>query len=279
MKALRPFVAAAWPQLAGFALRPPSVRAAGAWCATARGGFTGRPREAAVPFPYWLPMRSSGTTADIPPAPVLAPAPAPTSVLVKVGDAGRFSLIKDFGIMAEDRMSLLDTLASSKHFAAKLTSVLLDECAVWVCASASGKAPSPAEAAASCELEGSVTLGALAADLVTAAGVNLFVHVILPAGTSAAAVQGELPARVSISRIVSRGDDCPPLITFLLHRPISARALPRHRSTSRAGRNYAVPLGSADSRGRVGRHGPAGTSYGGSSWKATRIAGADPVAY
>ena len=175
---------------APLALAPAAVVILGADVVRLPAPFAAPP----MPLARWLALRSHSTAAGASLVAPLVPAPTP-AVLVKVGEAGLYSLIKVPKVMGMDRMSLLEALASHKGFAATLSGVALHECVVRVCASASTKAPSTAEAAAASELEGTETLCTLASSVApTPLGSNLFVRVTLPAGETAPPVvtaQGE----------------------------------------------------------------------------------------
>jgi hypothetical protein len=160
---------------AGLALHGPSALAGGALLTVSR-----TPVEP-LSLARWLSVRPRGAAAS-PVAPKkAAQAHRPPAVLVKVGDAGLYSLVKLPEGLGMDRLSLLEALASSKGFAVKLRDVALDEGAVHVCTSASEEAPSAAEAGAASALVGIKTLGTLAASMPAAQpGAHLFVHVALP---------------------------------------------------------------------------------------------------
>jgi hypothetical protein len=155
---------------------PASAAAAGA----ARFGWL-----AAVPLllpTSWLSTRGlHGTTAASTGA--RGRPAARGAVLVKVG-GGKYLVVDRAGLVRMKSGALLKALEQDKAFATKLAGVALDECAVFVCASTSKKAPTAGEEAAARELEGAETLGDLAAGLAGAspgAGTpNLFVRVALP---------------------------------------------------------------------------------------------------
>ena len=181
---LSSFLSGSWgarlQAVAGLAQRVPTIALSAA--AGGVGSGMGPPRQPVpgappVPLARWMAMHSHDGVAGAPSAVPEARA-QPPAVLVKVGGAGLYSLVKFRDMMGMDRMALLDALASFKGFAPDLAGVALQRCAVRVCASASNKAPSAPEVAASCELEGAETLGALTAAVPP--NTNLFVCVMLP---------------------------------------------------------------------------------------------------
>jgi hypothetical protein len=183
MRLSRLLVAAGARPPAAAARAPPLLRRAPVTAAAAGAARFGA--LAAVPLVLptsWLSTRGLHGTA-VASTGARGPPAARSAVLVKVG-SGLFSLAKIPKATGMDRMSLLEALAESKAFAASLTGVALDKCAVRVCVSASKKAPTAAEEAAARELEGAETLGDLAAGLAGASpgagATNLFVRVDLP---------------------------------------------------------------------------------------------------
>ena len=191
---------------APLALAPAAVVILGADVVRLPAPFAAPP----MPLARWLALRSHSTAAGASLVAPLVPAPTP-AVLVKVGEAGLYSLIKVPKVMGMDRGSLLEALASHKGFAATLSGVALHECVVRVCTGASDEGPSATEAAAASELEGTETLRTLASSVApTPPGSNLFVRVALPAGKTAppmVAAQGEFRARaVRPFALVELGD-------------------------------------------------------------------------
>lgn len=144
-----------------------------------------------VPLARWLASQRAHSTAVAGAACNNAPnTAAARAVLVKVGDAGRYSLVTYDALMAMDAMSLLKALRRDEGFALDLAGVSLQRCIVEVCASASDEKPSPDEAKSAVPLEGAKTLGVLAATALPLA--SLFVRVTLPASAAAAGATAEL---------------------------------------------------------------------------------------
>lgn len=120
--------------------------------------------------------------AGAPPAAAASTAlPSTKNVLVKVG-SGKYLTVGFIDALSMSSGDLLKALMHDEVFAPELAGVALGRCAVYVCTSASKKAPSADEAAAALELEGAETLGDLTASLAPApsSGTYLFVHVRLP---------------------------------------------------------------------------------------------------
>ena len=118
---------AAWGALlgrpAGLALRGPSALAH----TQARGGVpTLSPPTTAAPIllSRWLSVRPHGADAALAAPDTVARAHGPPAVLVKLGDAGLYSLVRFPKVLDMDRM-LLEALASSKGFAVELRDVPL----------------------------------------------------------------------------------------------------------------------------------------------------------
>ena len=176
-------------QVAGAGLRAPLAGTRDAPPAWRRAPVDTAP---AVPLARWLASQRAHSTAVAGAACNNAPnTAAARAVLVKVGDAGRYSLVTYDALMAMDAMSLLKALRRDEGFALDLAGVSLQRCTVEVCVSESDRAPSADEAGAAIELEGAETLAASMAS--APAGANLFVRVTLPA-SAAAAGNSELPA-------------------------------------------------------------------------------------
>ena len=257
---------AAWGALLG---RPAGLALRGGPSALA-GGVLSRTPAVPIPLACWLPTRSHGAVAGASPAAPekVARAHRPPAVLVKLGEAGLYSLVRFPKILDMDRMSLLKMLRRDDGFAVTLRDVPLSQCTAHVCASTSEEAPSAAEAAAASALVGIKTLRTLAASMAAAQpGAHLFVRVALPAGSSAAAaVHGELgrpspplpaPIRLGPRRSHWLGGTRTPSLSWLAewhalqaHAPVfpptatpathSAHVHARHRSPARAGWGHAV---------------------------------------
>jgi hypothetical protein len=101
------------------------------------------------------------------PVPAAVAAPVPAAAVLIMVDGGQYRELVSVATDAvlDMRVSaLLNALQHDGIFATALAGVRLDQCAVTVAASASKRAPSAAELAARCALQGAVTLGELAAE-------------------------------------------------------------------------------------------------------------------
>lgn len=159
-----------------------AMSAAGGWVGSGGVGPPRQPAPGAAPIPLarLVAMYSRGGVAGAPSAAPEARA-QPPAVLVKVGAAGHYLVVRFPQVMDMDVASLLKALRLDDAFATKMAGVALDECTVQVCASASDEEPLAPEAASSRQLKGTKMLGALVAPMVaTLPGANLFVHVHLP---------------------------------------------------------------------------------------------------